>query len=86
MQETKLIEFKRVCKHNGVVTIDIPTKKHHFFKGCKKIKQNIYKLLSVVVKTNLEIIFDTDLDICNIIKLFFSDYVIFLTSYLKYYI
>jgi hypothetical protein len=43
-------------------------------------KQNIYKLLSVVVKTNLEIIFDTDLDICNIIKLFFSDYVIFLTS------
>ena len=43
-------------------------------------KQNIYKLLSVVVKTNLVIIFDTDLDICNIIKLFFSDYVIFLTS------
>jgi ubiquinone/menaquinone biosynthesis C-methylase UbiE len=40
-----LIEFKRVCKHNGVVTIDIPTKKHHFFKGCKKIKQNIYKYL-----------------------------------------
>ena len=43
-------------------------------------KENIYKLLSVVVKTNLEIIFDDDIDICNIIKLFFSDYVIFLTS------
>ncbi len=36
-------------------------------------KQNIYKLLSVVVKTNLELIFDKDLDICNIsyVKIFF---------------
>ena len=32
-------------------------------------KENIYKLLSVVVKTNLEIIYDDDIDICNIIKL-----------------
>lgn len=43
-------------------------------------KENIYKLLSIVVKTNLEIIYDDGIDICNIIKLFFSDYVIFLTS------
>lgn len=60
-----LIEFKRVCKCNGVITIDIPTKKHYFFKKCKKIKKYIYKYFnSEDIRTNnLFFFFDSKTEI-----------------------
>jgi len=69
-----LIEFKRVCKNNGIVTIDMPTKKYFFFKKCKKIKKNIYKYINKNDFRNNSIFFyfDNEVKIKKVFSKFFK--------------
>jgi hypothetical protein len=49
-----------------------------------KFRKKIYQIFDIFIPTdkkyNLSLLYDNDIDIINIIKLFFNDYIVFLTS------